>query len=176
VTDIKSHANPFTDGVIVMGWHQRQHLQAVTEFQRVQKVGAAKQFAYHARLERRSIVVQDVVGAQQDIEIGLFLIIAKAGGSDIMHIAERSRHGQSQIVAHQSAGDEHPVPDEVRHKARSRTVIQGIGLVPLFQIGLLHDADDIADGKCFHLVVRHHQRRDACLFQDVPDIVGQPFA
>lgn len=90
VTDIEPYADPFADGVVMMRWHQRQYLQAIAEFQRVQKVGAAKQFADHACLEWRGIVVQDIVGAQQDIETGLCVIITKAGGGNIMNIAERS--------------------------------------------------------------------------------------
>ena len=55
-------------------------------------------------------------------------------------------------------------------------MVQRVRLVPLFEAALLHDADHVADGECFHLVVGHHQRRDAGLLEDAAHFFGEAFA
>ena len=51
----------------------------------------------------------------------------------------------------------HTVADEVGDKAGGRAVVQRVGVVPLVQRAFVHDADHVANGKGFQLVVRDEQ-------------------
>ena len=68
------------------------------------------------------------------------------------------------------------MPDEFGHETRGRPVVERVGVVPLVQMALVHDADHVADGKGFQLVVGDEERRRARRLEDGAHFVRQALA
>src|SRR6266850_262761 len=58
----------FAAGVVVVARHEREHLAAACEPQRVEDLGAAERLVHHLGLRRRRVVVHHVVRPQQHFE------------------------------------------------------------------------------------------------------------
>ena len=69
VVHLGADADPLADLVVVVRGHVRQHLLAAGQAQRVEELRAAEGLALDARLHRRRVVVDDVVGAQQHVAL-----------------------------------------------------------------------------------------------------------
>ena len=65
-------------------------------------------------------------------------------------VAQGTRRGVIRSHRRLPAGfarNKRAVADELGHKAGGRAVVQGIGIVPLVQVALVHHADPVANGK-----------------------------
>ena len=68
------------------------------------------------------------------------------------------------------------MPDEVGHETRRGPVVQGVGVVPLVQLALVHHADRVADRERFELVVRDEQGGGLRRLQDGAHLLRQALA
>ena len=66
--------------------------------------------------------------------------------------------------------------NEFGDKTRRGAVIQRVGVVPLVQLPLVHDADGVANGKGLELVVGHEQRGGLGRLENGADLVRQALA
>ena len=84
---LHAHTNPFPYGMVVVAGNMGLQLLAVDQLKRVEKLRAPKRLAQHARLDRRAVIVHDVVRPQQHIA---FPIVVIGGQRAIGQIFQRS--------------------------------------------------------------------------------------
>ncbi len=162
--------------MVVMAGHQRHHRLTAGQAQRVQELGSAKRLAHDLRLDRRTVVMDDVIGAQQHVAGATRESAGQRAFAHVGQVAQRRLHHHlTRHVANHGRG-KNPMADEFGHKARGRAVVQRVGVVPLVQLALVHDANGVTHGKGLELVVGDKQRRGAGRFEDASHLVGQAFA
>ena len=176
VVDQRPDADPLADLMVVVAGHMRQHVLAAGQTQGVEELRTAKGLALDAGPHRRIVVVHDVVGAQQHVALVVRVGAGQRAFGGVGQRAERGQHARAVGGGDHLAGREHAVADEVGDEARRRTVVQRVGVVPLFEPAAVHHADDVADGKGFELVVGDEQRRRARLVEDGADVLRQALA
>ena len=84
--------------------------------------------------------------------------------------------GLNDIVFKRIATQENTLTDKVCNKAISWRVIQVVGIVPLAQLTLRHDAYMISDGKCLELIMRDQYRGNAITFEYLANFVRQLYS
>ena len=195
----RAYAYPFAERVVVVAGDVGQDGFAGFQAQGVEELGTAEGFADDLGFDGGVVVVDDVVGAQQQVAFtvgvgagqGAFVQAAEvaqrgvdedlvAGGAvdraACCAVWERFQAGFWRAAVADLGGQEDAVADEIGDKAGCGAVVQGVGVVPLVQQAFVHDADDVADGKGFELVVGDEQGGGVGVFEDDAQLVGEAFA
>ncbi len=176
MVDLGADTNPLAQAVVMVAGHMGQHCFAGGQAQRIKKFRAAKGLAGDLRFHRRVVVMHDVVGAQQHVAGPVCKRTGQRAFGHVGQLAQRCiDQGVAVHLADQGMG-KHAVANELGDKARSRAVIERVGVVPLVQAALLHHADLVAYGKSLELVVGDKQRRGVGRLEDAAHLVGEPLA
>ena len=176
MVDLGADTNPLAQAVVMVAGHMGQHSFAGGQAQRIKKFRAAKGLAGDLRFHRRVVVMHDVVGAQQHVAGPVCKRTGQRAFGHVGQLAQRCiDQGVAVHLADQGMG-KHAVANELGDKARSRSVIERVGVVPLVQAALLHHADLVANGKSLELVVGYKQRRGVGRLEDAAHLVGEPLA
>ena len=141
--------------------HQRL---AAGEFEGVQKLGTAKRLAHNARLYWRIVIVHDVVCPQQHVAHPASVGVWQGAFFQIGQIAQGGVHHHASAALLNLCRRKNAMANKVGNKTRGRAVVQRISIVPLVQVALVHDANAVANGEGFQLVVRNKQRGGTCSF------------
>ena len=163
----------------MVAWHVGENDFAGFQTQRVQKFVAAKCFAHDLRLHWRRVIMQDVIGAQEHVDLA-HRQARQHSRTHVMQLAQRCHHMLVRaavfLVQFNARLGEHAMPDEVGNKSRRRAVVQRVGVGPLMQRAVIHHADQITDGERLKLIMRHHQRRGPGRFQNATHLMRQTLA
>ena len=120
--------------------------------------------------------MHDVVGAQEHVALAVWVGAGQGAFEHVHQVAQRGLHHRFAVFFNDARWGENAVADEVRHEARGRAVVKRIGVVPLVQVALVHDANGVANGEGFELVVGHEERCGASGFEDVAQLVREALA
>lgn len=85
MVNFKTDADHLTDLVVMVTWHQREHPIARSQLQGVQKGGTAKHPFQNFGPYRTRIVVLDIIGSDEHVNIGA---IGHINGLDSTQLAQ----------------------------------------------------------------------------------------
>lgn len=156
-----------TDLVVVMAREDRFELATGGQLQAVERGCPKETLAHDVRHERAARCMHDIIRAQQYIH-------RAARRHDVGAVTAQLTHfGIDRLVAAHLPTDEVPLADETRHEWRLRFVVKVVGRVPLFQATFLEDADLVADGKGFFLVMGDQNGAGTAAFENVANLMAQ---
>ena len=174
---VEADADLLAECVVVVRGHQREDLAAAFQAQRVQDVGAAEGLVQDFGLDRTGIVVDDVVGAQQDVDGAAAVATGTAFAAFDRGVGDqRAEFHVHAVVVTDRAGEQHALADEVGDEAVGRAVVQVVRRVPLLDAAVVHEADFVGDGEGLVLVVGDHDRGRPLALEDFPDFDREPLA
>jgi hypothetical protein len=156
VVDVQPDADALAERVVVMARHEREHLPAARQPERVQDLGAAERLVHHLGLQRAGVVVHHVVGPQQHFGAAapaadVASLLAAVGNAALEH-AQFDLHVRR---VEYLGGQEHALAHEIGDEAVHRAVIDVVGRVPLLDAALVQDSDLVGKREGLVLIVRH---------------------
>src|SRR5512138_1924478 len=150
VVDRQPDADPFADGVVVMRRHERERTLSARQLQRVEELRAAEGLVHDLGEERAVVVVDDVVGPQQHVDLTAARVLDVA--------VQHAKLDLDLVVADDLAGEQRALADEIGDEAVGRLVVQAVWRVPLLDVAFVHDADPVGEREGLVLVVGDDQR------------------
>ena len=120
--------------------------------------------------------MHDVIGPQQHVTHAPVKSIGQRTLGHVAQVAHGGLHHHMAVHGPNDGGCKHPVANELGHKAAGRAVVEGVGVVPLVQLALMHHANGVANGKGLQLVMGNKQGGGLRGFQNSADLVRQALA